>query len=129
MYYLGKTYFCISMKLKPYIQKAFFAILLVLGMQVMYAAFSFTGLADEKAKSNKYSLKNLSALAHKSLTFASLKSTLTYKGLQQPVSSKETVSGMEVSSTLRYDNGNTTYIYPYKFKVKASKFKTPTPQR
>jgi len=27
---------------------------------------------------------------------------------------------------LRFDNGNTTYVYPYKFKVKVpTKFKTP----
>jgi predicted porin len=116
------------MKKYTYIQRAFFAALLVLGMQVVYAAFSFTGLADERNKSNKYSLKNLSALSHKSLSFTSLKLGLQYKGQQQPSSTKETANGVEMSSMLRYDNGSTTLIVPYKFKVKTSKFKTPAPQ-
>lgn len=118
------------MKGKPYIQKASVFILLAMGIQVVYAAFSFTGIADEKTKNNKYSLRNLSSLSHRGLSFSYLKSSLQYKGIQQPVSSRETLSGIEVSSMLRYDNGNTTYIYPYKFKVKTPKFKTPVaPQR
>ena len=117
------------MKLKQTIRKASFVALLAMGIQVVYAAFSFTGIADEKTRNSKYSLRNLSALSHKGLSFSSLKAGLQYKGIQQPVSSKETLSGIEVSSMLRYDNGNTTYIYPYKFKIKASKFKTPSPQQ
>ena len=97
-----------------------------MGIQVVYAAFSFTGIVDEKSKNSKYTLRNLSALSHKGLSFSSLKSGLQYKGAQ-PItsSSRETFSGIEVSSMLRFNNGNTTYIYPYKFKVKVSKFKTP----
>ena len=109
------------------IQKLMMVALLVMGIQVAYAAFSFTGLSDEKNKNNKFSLKNLSSLSHKSLSFASLKSSLQYKGGQSLSTSKETDSGMEINSMLRYDNGNTTYVYPYKFKIKAPKFKTPSP--
>jgi len=116
------------MKKYTYIKRSLFAALLVLAMQVVYAAFSFTGIADEKNRSNKFSLKNLSALSHKSLSFTSLKAGLQYKGIQQPVVAKETINGIEMNSMLRYDNGSTTYIYPYKVKVKASKFKTPSPQ-
>ena len=112
------------MNTKQYIKKALFVTLLAMGIQVAYAAFSFTGIADEKTKSSKYSLKNLSALSHKGLSFSSLKSSLQFKGSQLP---KDGQSGSEVNSMLRYDNGNTTYIYPYKFKVKAPKFKTPAP--
>lgn len=93
-----------------------------MGIQVAYAAFSLTGITDEKTKSSKYSFKHLSSLSHKSLSFSSLKSSLQYKG---PSLTKG--SGSEVSSMLRFDNGNTTYVYPYKFKVKAPKFKTPAP--
>ena len=112
------------MNTKQYIKKASFVALLAMGIQVAYAAFSFTGIADEKTKNSKYSLKNLSALSHKGLSFSSLKSSLQFKGSQLP---KDIQSGSEVNSMLRYDNGNTTYIYPYKFKVKAPKFKTPAP--
>lgn len=108
------------------IQKLAIAALLVMGMQVAYAAFSFTGIADEKTKVSKYSLKNLSTLSHRGLSFNSLKSTLQFKGSAQSIS-KETTTGTEVSSMLRFDNGNTSYVYPYKFKVKAPKFKTPAP--
>ena len=101
-------------------------VLLAMGIQVAYAAFSLTGLTDDKNKNNKYSLKNLSSLSHKGLSFASLKSSLQYKGAQM---SKETQSSSEISSMLRFDNGNTTYVYPYKFKVKAPKFKTPAPSQ
>ncbi len=115
------------MKMLNSIQKLMMVALLVMGIQVAYAAFSFTGLSDEKNKNNKFSLKNLSSLSHKSLSFASLKSSLQYKGGQSFSTSKETASGMEINSMLRYDNGNTTYVYPYKFKIKAPKFKTPSP--
>jgi hypothetical protein len=112
------------MKTRQYIKKASFVALLAMGIQVAYAAFSFTGIADEKTKSSKYSLKNLSTLAHKGLSFSSLKSSLQFKGTQL---SKDGQGNAEMNSMLRYDNGNTTYIYPYKFKVKAPKFKTPAP--
>jgi hypothetical protein len=111
-----------QMKTLQYIKKAAFVTFLVMGMQVAYAAFSFTGIADEKLKTTKFSLKNLSALSHKGLSFSSLKSSLQYKGQQS-------ISGSELSSVLRFDNGNTSYVYPYKYKVKAPKFKTPTPQQ
>jgi hypothetical protein len=98
-------YLCAKMKAKLYISKALFVAILVLAIQAVYAAFSLTGIADEKARGSKYSLKNLSSLSHKGLSFSSLKPSLQYKGMQQ------------------------SYIYPYKFKVKTSKFKTPAPQR
>lgn len=112
------------MKTNQYIKKALFVALLAMGIQVAYAAFSFTGIADEKTKSSKYSLKNLSSLSHKGLSFSSLKSSLQFKGTQV---SKDVQGNSEMNSMLRFDNGNTTYIYPYKFKVKAPKFKTPAP--
>lgn len=108
-------------------KKTLLAALLMMGMQVTFAAFSFTGITDEKNKASKYSLKNLSSFSHKGLSFSSLKSSLQYKGAQSSSNVKEVVSGSEVSSMLRFDNGNTTYIYPYRFKVKAPKFTTPVP--
>lgn len=109
---------------RTHIKKASIVALLLMGIQVAYAAFSFTGITDEKTKTSKYSLKNLSVLSHKGLSFSSLKSSLQYKGTQ--FTTKETINGSEVSSMLRFDNGNTAYVYPYKFKIKAPKFKTPS---
>lgn len=110
-----------QVKTQRYIKKAVFVALLAMGIQVAYAALSFTGIADEKLKTTKYSLKNLSTLSHKGLSFSSMKSSLQYKGTQ-------TISGSEVSSSMiRFDNGNTSYVYPYNVKIKAPKFKTPAP--
>jgi hypothetical protein len=33
----------------------------------------------------------------------------------------------EMNSMLRFDNGNSSFVVPYKFKVKVPKFKTPSP--
>jgi hypothetical protein len=113
------------MSVKHYIKKAAIVALFAMGMQVAYAAFSLTGVADEKNKNSKYSLKTLNSLSHKGLSFSSLRLSLQYKGIQ---ASKDMTTGSEMNSLMRFDNGNTTYIYPYKFKVKAPKFKTPSPQ-
>lgn len=113
------------MNLQQYIKKASIIAVLAMGIQVVYAAISFTGIADEKTKSTKYSLKNFSSMSHKGLSFSSLKSSLQFKGTQ--FNSRESFSGSEINSMLRYENGNTTYIYPYKIKIKAPKFKSPTP--
>lgn len=117
------------MKGLKHIKKIVIASIFTVGVHMAFAAFSFTGITDEKTKnSSKYSLKNLSTLSHKGLSYSSLKSNLQFKGIQlMPLTGKETQSGLEVSSMLKFDNGNTTYIYPYKFKVKVPKFKTPTP--
>ncbi len=117
----------VKMLVQLHIKEFFLAAILTVGVQVAFAAYSFTGITDERTKTNsKYSLKNLSALSHKSLSYSSLKSNLQFKGTQLQ-SAKEIQDGLEVSSMLKYDNGNTTYIYPYKFKVKVPKFKTPVP--
>ena len=106
------------------IKKASFVAILLMGIQVAYAALSFTGIADEKLKSSKYSLKNFGSLSHKGLSFSSLKASLQYRG---PQSLTNNPAG-SVGSALRFDNGNTSFVYPYKVKVKVPKFKTPSPQ-
>ncbi len=112
------------MKTKQNIQKIGFSIILVMAIQVAYAAFSFTGIADEHNKNSKYSLKNLNSFSRKSLTYSAMKSSLQFKGTQLLINKDQ--SGSEINSMLRFDNGNTTFVYPYKFKVKvATKFKTP----
>jgi hypothetical protein len=115
------------MNCKQAIQKVIIPALFIMAIQVAYAAFSFTGLVDEKAKNSKYSLKNLSSLSHKSLTYSSMKASMQFRGTQL-IGSKDQQNPAEISSMLRFDNGNTTYVYPYKFKVKVpTKFKVPTP--
>ena len=122
---LGKRINFVKMNKKQTILKFTVSALFIMAIQVTFAAFSFTGITEERAKNSKYSLKNLSSLSHKSLNYSSLKSNLQFKGMQV-LGSKDPLNGMEVNSMLRFDNGNTTYVYPYKFKVKVpTKFKTP----
>ncbi len=98
---------------------------LLLGAQVTYAAFTLTGLTDEKSKNAKYSLRTLSNLSNKGLSFPALRYGLTYKGAQT-LSFNQKGSMLESNSMMRFGSGNTTYVYSYHVKVKAPKFKTPT---
>lgn len=110
--------------LLPNIKRTGFALLLLLSMQLVSTASSFTGIVDDKVKNSKFSLRNLHNFSKKGLSLTAIKANLQYKGLQ--ISSKAyTLPHNEVNSMLQYNRGNTTYIYPYKFKVKVPKFKTP----
>ncbi|MBU3743779.1 MAG: hypothetical protein FGM61_04420 [Sediminibacterium sp.] len=102
---------------------------LLLGIQITYAAFTLTGLTDEKSKNAKYSLSTLSNLSNKSLSFSALRFGLPYQGMQNFTSSRPPGSLLESNSMLRFGLGNTTYVYSYYVKVKALKFKTPSPDQ
>jgi hypothetical protein len=99
-----------------------------MAVQVSIASFSLTGLSDERKKSNKYSLKNLSNYSHKSLSIYALKAELQFKG-SQALSPGTFSNGTEVNSMMQFDRGNTTYIFPYKFKIKIPKDKIRIPFR
>lgn len=99
---------------------------LALSVQLATASISFTGtISDEKSKAGKYSLKSLNSLTHHTLCLSSLKSQLQFKG-SDILNQRSTITGLEINSILYYNSGNTTYIMPYKFKVKVPKFKTPS---
>lgn len=114
------------MTVRKHIRKITIAALLMLGVQLAFAAFTFTGITEKRAKDSKYTLKNAHNLSTKAVSYASLKYSLHLSNGSQSVS-QSTKSGLEVTSLLRYQNGNTSYVYPYKFKVKVPKFKTPSP--
>ena len=111
---------------KNHIKKIAVASIFLMAAQVAFAAFSFTGVADENNKNNKYSLKNLSRYSNKAYSLSHLKSTLQYRG-SLIVNQHNNTSGLEINSLMEFDKGNTTYVLPYKFKVKVPKFKTPSP--
>ena len=115
------------MTVRKHIRKIAIASLFILGAQLAIAAFTFTGITEKKAKENTYSLKNLHLLSAKAVSYSSLKYSLHLKNGSQTMNQQSTKSGIEVTSLLRYNNGNTSYVYPYKFKVKVPKFKTPAP--
>lgn len=111
------------MFIAKHIQKIAVAAVLVLAVQVALASIS-SGIADERVKNSKYSLKNLGLHSRKFVSLSSLKSDLLFSG-SQVLNNKK--SSSEMNSLMQFDHGNTTYVFPYKFKVKVPKFKTPTP--
>jgi hypothetical protein len=101
-----------------------FVIIAVVSTSV-HASTIVTGTTESKKVTEKYSLKNLSSLSHKTSTFRDLKSSLLYRGLS--VSTTAT-SGLGQSNYLKYNKGNITYVIPYRHKVILPRFKTPSPQ-
>jgi hypothetical protein len=89
-----------------------------------FAAFVDNGSAK---KSNlNISLKTFSRNAFRGTAYPSFRlSKFQYKGSTSlyQVNSNNLVEGQ---SFIRMENGNTTYVYPYKYKVKIPLFKTPT---
>lgn len=87
-----------------------------------YASTIVNGSFESKKMAEKYSLKNLGNLTHKTATFYTLKSSLEFKGV-----ASVNMNGSEMNSNyLKYNKGNITYVIPYRYKMVLSKFKTPT---
>lgn len=121
-----KTLIFVEMLRLRHIQKIGFATLFIMVVQVAIASISFTGITDERAKANKYSLKNLSLYSHRSVSISGLISELQFKG-SLSVTQKNNAGNLEMISMMQFDRGNTTYIIPYKFKVKLLKDKIRIP--
>ena len=101
---------------------------LLVGVQLGYAAFTLSGITtDKRGKQSKFTLKNLNLLNSKSLSYSSLKATMQYKSIQTLGLQLKGNNNTEINSMLRFDNGNSSFVFPYKFKVKVPKFKTPSP--
>jgi hypothetical protein len=112
------------MKKKQAHTKLIFAALLAC---VAHAALaSFSGSADDRK--NKFSLKYLDKIS-RTYSLSSLRSATNFqfKGSQDLDLQKADNNNLEINSMMRLEKGNTTYVFPYKYKVKVPKFKTPTP--
>ena len=112
-------------KHNPIQLKKFIIALLLVGVTHI-AMGSFTGSTDRKSK-NIYSLKNFNRNFYKSTSPFSLRAGFEYKGLQLLSQKKEINGDITYNSMMRFEKGNTTYIYPYTHKVSVPKFKSPTP--
>ena len=104
--------------------KLMIALLLVGATHI--AMGSFTGFSEKKS-SNMYSLKNFNRNFYKSTSSFSLRAGYDFKGFKVIGQKKEGNGDLSMQSMMRYEKGNTTYIYPYTHKVTVPKFKTPTP--
>ncbi len=87
------------------------------------ASIVVTGTIESKKLSEKYSLKNLSALSHRTVTFATLKASLDFKGF----ANTNSIYNSSTAAYLQYNKGNVSYVIPYNYKVILPKFKAPTP--
>lgn len=104
-------------------RKICIAVLLIGATQI--AMGSFTGSTDESSK-NKYSLQNFNKNFHKNANPFSLRAGFQLKGIQV-ISFHKDANVTTYNAIMRFEKGNTTYIYPYKHKVSVPKFKAPTP--
>lgn len=110
---------------KRYIKKAIVAtVLCSLVMPFAFASLSLSGTVDEKAKSNKYSLKNFSSYSKKNFSISSFKTNLQF---QSGLSLNPNSNNQAANTLMQFGNGNTTYIIPFKYTFKTPKFKTPSP--
>jgi hypothetical protein len=117
----GFTFALIMRTIKNILSVAVLASILLVSYNT-YASVIVTGTIETKKTSEKFSLRNLNATAHKTATFATLKASFQYKGLAG-LNSKE--NNKSNSSYLMYNKGNISYVIPYHHNV-LSKFKTPT---
>lgn len=106
------------------VKKIIIALLLVGATHI--AMGSFTGKSDKKS-SDLYSLKNFNKTFYKSISRFSLRTGFDYKGVRFLNQSTDANGNITVNSMMRFEKGNTTYIYPYSHKIIVSKFKTPAP--
>jgi hypothetical protein len=88
-----------------------------------YASTIVNGSTESKKMVEKYTLKNIGNLTHKTATFYTLKSSLEFKG----IASINMNGSVNNSNYLKYNKGNISYVIPYRYKVVLSKFKTPSP--
>ena len=92
---------------------------------VQMSMASFTGSSDKRSNTI-FSLKNFNKNFYKTVSPFSLRAGFTFKGFQVISQKKEANGDITLNSMMRYEKGNTTYIYPYKHKVSVSKFITPS---
>ncbi len=85
---------------------------------------SFTGSSDKRSNTI-FSLKNFNKNFYKTASPFSIRAGFAFKGFQFINQKKEVNGDITLNSMMRYEKGNTTYIYPYKHKISVPKFKPP----
>jgi len=110
----------------PYIR---IGVVSVLFLSAHMAFAAFTGSVDSKDNNNKFSLKNLNKISknYSLSSLSALKNSYEFKNQYQLNEQKTDDNAVEIQSMVRLEKGNTTFVYPYKYKVKVPKFKTPVP--
>lgn len=102
-------------------------VLLIAMLAVQFTFGSIIGSVSDKSKS-KYSLKNFNT-TYKGISPYSLRGKFAIKGSEILGVEKFSDNSLEFNSIIRYERGNTSYVYPYKHVVTVPKFKTPLDSR
>lgn len=105
-------------------KKVIIALLLVSATHLAMGAF--TGRSAKKSN-DLFSLKNFNRNFYKTASFFSLRTSYAYKGSRFLSQRKEANGDITMYSMMRFEKGNTTYIYPYAHKIVVPRFKTPAP--
>jgi hypothetical protein len=98
--------------------------LIVVLLLVLVGNISFGTGITEKANKSNFTLKNLNK--SKGFSLSPNVSSYQFKGSQFLSVKRNANNTLQVNSVIRYQSGNTTYVFPYKYKVKAPLFKTPS---
>lgn len=106
------------------VKKVIIALMLVGAAHIAFGAFTGTTV---KKSSNLYSLKSFNRNFYKNSSLFSLRSGFDYKGTRFLTQKKELSGDITITSMMRFEKGNTTYVYPYTHKVTVPKFTTPAP--
>ena len=105
-------------------RKIFFTAIFVLGLSFCFAATMGKGTTG--GDNNNISLKNISKYP-KNKSISSLRlSQFQFKG-SQDLFQQNVNNYLQVQSMIRFQKGNTTYVYPYSYKVVLPVFKAPSP--
>ena len=100
------------------------AALLLLAVNLCFG--SYTGSTYDE-HSSKFSLKNLGSIS-KTYSLSYLKvGNMRFVGTQRVSEQQNGDSTIQVQSIMRVQRGNTTFVYPYTYRFKTPKFKTPAP--
>ncbi len=102
----------------------------VLALALLVVQFTFAsiiGSVSDKSK-NKYTLKNFNS-TYKAVSPYSLRGQFAIKGSDVFGVEQLSNNSLEFNSIIRYERGNTSYVYPYKHVVTVPKFKSPLDSR
>ena len=103
------------------LRKTFLLLGFVISLQTFAAFIGNTNGDDDK----KMSLKNFSKYPHNVPAYPTFRlSQFQFKGSEN-IYQVNTSNSIQGQSIIRLQNGNTTYVYPYKYTVKVPLFKAP----
>lgn len=119
-----KLYICIMVKLFS-ARRIFLILGFILSMQ-SFASFIHSDNGSKKKTSSDISLKNFTRNSYRNTAYPDFRlSKFQFKGSTN-IYQFNTSNAVVGQSFIRMENGNTAYVYPYKYKVKVPLFKTPS---